>query len=188
MVLYPLSTLILSHLILNEKKRSAFEEALEQREKEYRILADEMPDIQYRSDLDGNISFIYKAVYPLFGYTQTEAVGMNLTKIYVDSKERKNYIAQLQKKGEVSDFQNQIRHKDGTIRWGSTNARPFRDSQGEAIGIESITRNVTRSKRLDKIKAILGLGNKAFDYDDLDEDSLRQLSLHFPVRKIQNSL
>lgn len=153
MVLYPLSTLILSHLILSEKKRSAFEQALAQSAKEYRTLVDEMPDIRYRSDLDGNISFVSKAGYAMFGYTPAEAIGMNLTKIYVDPKERKNYITQLQEKGEVSDFQTQLRHKDGTIRWGSTNARLFRDSQGEPIGIEGITRDVTRSKRRDDLKA-----------------------------------
>lgn len=153
LVLYPLAALIMAHLILNDKKRSISDAALQKNEKKYRVLVDEMPDVRYRSDLAGNITFISKAVFHMFGYTQEEGIGMNSADIYVDPDERQTFIAQLQKTGEIFDYQTQLRHRDGSIWWGSTSARFLKDQQGKPIGVEGITRDITKRKRQEDLQA-----------------------------------
>ena len=69
---------------------------------------------------------------------------------YLYPKERDRFLKNLQETEEVSNFQAQLKGKDGTVWWGSTNAHLLRDRDGKVIGVEGITRDITELKRAEE--------------------------------------
>ena len=121
-----------------------------QREQDYISLVENSQDIMYRTDLEGLITYVSPSVYRLSGYTEAEAIGMNMaTEVYFDAEERQSFIQQLSEKGEVRGFVAQLKKKDGTVWWASTNAHFYRDAEGDIAGVEGITRDITESVETD---------------------------------------
>ena len=127
------------------------EEALQISETQYRGLVDSIPDILYRTDMQGNITFISRSVYKLSGYTQEEATGMKMAEeVYVDPAERKTFLAELEENEFVDDFEARLKRKDGSIWWGSTNAHLLKAGDDSVLGVEGIIRDITERKRTEK--------------------------------------
>ena len=113
----------------------------------YRPMVDNSPDIFYRTNLEGEILYISPSVYRLSGYTVNEAIGMNLAEeIYLFPDERKIFIDKLKKKGQVVNFEAQLKRKDGSVWWASASAHFYKDKDGKILGVEGITRDITRLK------------------------------------------
>lgn len=117
----------------------------------YRSLVENSLDLFYRTDTDGCITYISPSVYHLSGYTVEEAVGMNMAReIYLIPEERTVFLEHLKQKGEVKNFKARLKKKDGSIWWASTNARIFRGSKGNILGVEGVTRDITTLKQADQ--------------------------------------
>ena len=120
---------------------------LEVSERDYRTLVDNIPDLLYRTDLQGRIVYVSCSVYDLTGYTIEEAIGMNMAEeIYLVPEERSIFLAKLQKNGSVTNFETRLKRKDGSTWWASTNAHFFKDITGEIKGIEGIARDISELK------------------------------------------
>ncbi|MBI9091563.1 MAG: PAS domain S-box protein [Desulfobacterium sp.] len=152
-IFFPFSSMLLSGFILTEKKRVLGDLILREGEENYWSLMEKMPDLLYKTDLNGNILFVSKATLPLFGYRQEEGIGMKTADFYVNPEDRERFIAELKRKGKITDFQTRLRHRNGSIWWSSTNARLFKNSQGKILGIEGIIRNITQRKYQDGLTA-----------------------------------
>jgi len=130
--------------------RIAAQEELEKSEKKYRNLFNNLQDVYYRTDTYGKITMVSPSVYDLLGYTVEEAIGMNLAKdVYVDPNARDQILKQLQQTGYTEGFEARLRRKDGRIIWVSTNTRLLTNPAGEVIGVEGITRDVTKQKKVE---------------------------------------
>ncbi|WP_419657284.1 two component system sensor histidine kinase, hybrid [Desulfosarcina variabilis str. Montpellier] len=131
--------------------RKGKEQALRESEEKYRELIDNTPDLFYRTDMEGRITFISPSVQKLSGYTMNEAIGMMMAKeVYAYSEEREIFLAKLLKDGYVKNFEAKLKRKDGTIWWASTNAHCLKDKAGNIQGVEGITRDVTDVKRTEE--------------------------------------
>jgi PAS domain S-box-containing protein len=120
-------------------------------EEKYRKLVNNSPDLLYRTDLKGRIVFISPSVYFLSGYCVEEALGMNLAEeVYLYPEEREYFLKKLREKGEVKNFEARLTRKDGSIWWASTNAKFFRDSQKNILGVDGIVRDVTEKKKVEQ--------------------------------------
>ena len=117
----------------------------------YRVLVANTPDLLYRTDLEGRILFVSPSMETLSGYTVEEAVGMKMAEeVYLHQQDRTLFLELLQKDGHVRNFQAQLKRKDGSIWWASTNAHFYRDKNGAICGIEGVTRNVDELKKAEK--------------------------------------
>ena len=56
------------------------------------------------------------------------------------------FLTTLQKKGKVANFEARLKRKDGSIWWASTNAHFFKDGDGNILGVEGISRDITELK------------------------------------------
>ena len=113
----------------------------------YKALVDNMQDLFYRTDLEGRITYVSPSVYRLSGYTVGEAVGILMAEeIYLFPEERMAFLAQLKEKGQVTNFEAQLKRKDGSIWWASTNAHFYKDPDGNILGVEGITRDISERK------------------------------------------
>lgn len=117
---------------------------LKQRERVQSHLIQGCPDILYRTDLSGITTFMNAAAETLSGFSPEDLIGKPMgTAVYVDPKIRQQFTQDLQEKGFIRNFVNQLKHKDGSTWWGSANARIFFDESGNPAGIEGSVRDVT---------------------------------------------
>ena len=78
---------------------------LEVSERDYRTLVDNIPDLLYRTDLQGRIVYVSRSVYSLTGYTIEEAIGMNMAgEIYLIPDERSMFLSEAANKWKRYQF------------------------------------------------------------------------------------
>ncbi|MEE4164723.1 MAG: PAS domain S-box protein [Desulfocapsaceae bacterium] len=114
---------------------------------EYRVLVNNTPDLLYRTDLEGRITFVSPSVTRLTGYSVEEATGMKMAEdVYFSPDERARLLKRLRSRGRVTNFNARLKKKDGSLWWASTNAHFYYDEDGRILGIEGITRDVSELK------------------------------------------
>ena len=92
-------------------------EKLKESEEKYRSLFENMPGIYYRADTEGNIIMTNPAGAKMLGYDSPEdIIGKNLAKdLYSIPEDRKKFLKELKKrKGNVKDYEVNLKKKDGT--------------------------------------------------------------------------
>ena len=97
-------------------------------------LFSKLSDTHYRTDAEGKITYVSSGVYELLGYRPEEALGQRLANLYLHPRERKKIVKTLlQSDGKAKYVSAQLRHKDGSIRWISTNAFAIKDEEGNFL-------------------------------------------------------
>ncbi len=140
-------TFYIKRLRLEITDRRQAQRALQASEEKYRNLIESTPDLRYRTDQNGNIVFVSQSVHRLAGYTVEEALGSNIAEtLYVDPNDRDAFLALLQEKGSVENFEAKFKRKDGSTWWASTNGRFYTDADGNILGVEGVTRDVSELK------------------------------------------
>ncbi|WP_455203492.1 sensor histidine kinase [Kaarinaea lacus] len=127
---------------ITERKHA--EEKIKQSEIELRRILNNMLDTYYRTDLQGHIINASHSAHELLGYEEHEIYDLKLADLYVDPNGREKFLKLLQdNNGVVKNYQAPLKRKDGSIIWVSTNAHFCFDSDGNVIGVEGTTRDVT---------------------------------------------
>ena len=117
-------------------------------EQELRAILDSMQDTCYQVDKNGTVTRVSSAVHQLIGFTPEEIIGTRLADLYVDPQGREKFLRALTKSGgQISNYEAQLRCKSGKIIWVSTNAHFNLNKQGQVIGIEGTTRDVTERRQ-----------------------------------------
>lgn len=120
---------------------------LKRNEEKYRTVVNNSPDLIYRTNANGVITFVSESVYTISGYTVDEAIGMKMAEeIYVNPDERTVFWEMLMTQGAIKNFESKLKHKNGSIWWASTNAHLLKDSKDNILGVEGIIRNITETK------------------------------------------
>jgi hypothetical protein len=136
-----------------ERKRA--EEALKQRENEFREMFDDAPVGYHEFDAEGRIKHINRTEFEMLGYSKTEMVG---TYVWEFSAEREvSHQAILAKlagtKPPSKSAQQSYCRKDGTTFSALIEDRILRNSIGEITGIRTIMQDMTELMQAqDKIR------------------------------------
>ncbi len=129
--------------------RKQIEQALRQSETKYRHLFENLYDVYYRTDDKGNFTLLSPSVERQFGFTPDELIGQNIKDFYVRPEKREEFLSILNRNGYVDNFEAQLKRKDNSVVWVSTNAKLLKDEEGNAVGVEGMTRDVTYAKKLE---------------------------------------
>ena len=133
-------------------------EKLKESEEKYRSLFENMPGIYYRADTEGNIIMTNPAGAKMLGYDSPEdIIGKNLAKdLYSIPEDRKKFLKELKKrKGNVKDYEVNLKKKDGTPVTISTSSHFYYDEEGHLDGIEGILVDITERKQDEKLQQVL---------------------------------
>jgi len=145
--------------ITEERKTEA---ALQDTEKLYKLLAENVTDIIFTSDLELNLKYVSPSVEHLLGYSVEELEGKSLIELMSpesvwtaieamkEALESEKIADQTSTRGEAPTLEIQLKRKDGSSVWTEV-ARTFtRDSAGKPTGVLGVARNIEERKENQK--------------------------------------
>lgn len=116
-----------------------------------------MPDVFYRTDMNGIITLISPSCKSALGYSAEELIGQPMARFYCYAEDRERVLQELHAhQGKACQVETCMRHRNGAQLWVSTNAYIRHDADGKPIGVEGIARDITEKKRNEERLAELG--------------------------------
>ena len=126
------------------------EEALRRSEEKYRDLVENINDIIYSIDENGQITYISPAVKYLSGYYPSELIGKNFRDlVFKDDLQPLEESFQRTLSGTLEPFEFRFLNKFGKIQWLHSSSRPIiRD--GSIIGLQGVITDITDRKQVEE--------------------------------------
>jgi len=130
---------------LEEKEKT--EEALKESEEKYRDLVENMIDVIYTLDMEGNITSVNKAIETTLGFEASEVIGKNFTKL-IPKKVLPDTINVFKKilKGNKVTAETILVDKNGKQHNVEFSSTPILKN-GKVIGTRGIIREITKRKK-----------------------------------------
>ncbi len=121
-------------------------------ENTYRGIIENMQDVFYRTNTTGNVLLISPSAKEMFGVQEIgELIGENFTElIYTNKKDREKHNLALLEKGRLSNFEIQIKRKNGEILTVLANSQQYLDSERKIAGIEGTLKDITSMKKMEQ--------------------------------------
>ncbi len=133
----------------------------------------------FTSTPEGRYLSVNSALVRMRGYSSPEemiaAITDIATQVYVDPKDREQFILLLEEQGEVTNHECRFRRNDGTILWVSRNARVVKDKDGLIVAYQGFTTDITERRQAECEKEEtdkrfrLMFTNAPMPYQSLDE-------------------
>ena len=128
---------------ISERKRN--EKLLHESEEKYRKIFENVQDVFYQVDMEGNVLEISPSV-EAYGYSREEFIGKNFAEFYANPEDRIDFLNTIEKKGAVADYELRFKTKSGLLVYASINAHILLNAQGELKGVEGSLRDITQRK------------------------------------------
>ncbi|HEY4651416.1 MAG TPA: ATP-binding protein, partial [Pontibacter sp.] len=132
-------------LDITDKKRSQL--ALAQNEEKFRHIFESFQDVYYRTSIHGDLELVSPSARQLFGYTQEEIIGRDITFLYVDPAERDRMRQHVLEQKIIRDYEILMKRKDGSQITVLADARLMYDKAGKPMALEGVIRDVSELKR-----------------------------------------
>lgn len=139
------------------QRREETEERLKKSEARYRLLAENVSDVIWTTDMDLRVSYVSPSVERVRGFTPQEMSGTGIDDgLTPESRLAAHRALQeelaLEQKGHgkphrFRTMELENRRKDGSTFWSETKLSFLRDAEGKAIGILGVGRDVTERRR-----------------------------------------
>ncbi len=137
---------------VTDRKRAL--EALEHAERKYRSIFENAMEGIFQIREDGVILTANPAMARLLGYESPEQFireEYNFEKhLYIDPGHPSGFIPLLREQGTISEFETQMRRRDGTLIWVIGSAYPVRDATGKPLYYEGTLRDITAHKQVEE--------------------------------------
>lgn len=179
-------------LIVTAKDLSRNQEAEQEAEslkRELEHIIRKLPDIYYRTDMQGRLVRLSPSITGILGYEIHEVIGTPITDYYVNSKDREKIVkAVMDGRGEVIHVEAPLLHKNGDPVWFSTNAYLVMDPNGNPVGIEGLARDDSARKALENkliefstIDPLTGLNNRRYLFERAEQEYKRSSRYGSPL-------
>jgi PAS domain S-box-containing protein len=136
--------------------RKRVDRALRESERRYRLLAENVTDVIWATDMSLNPVYVSPSVTCLLGYTVEEAASMKLVDALTPASLK---VAKADLLGELARgsqeqgnpfwsraLEMEMVRKDGSMVWTEVKASLMRDSDGQPVGLMGIIRDITERK------------------------------------------
>jgi diguanylate cyclase (GGDEF)-like protein/PAS domain S-box-containing protein len=140
-------------LVLHDitEQRSATE-ALSERERAFRSLADNVPDNIARWDCDGELIYLNRTLEQTLGITLAEIQGRSTAELWPDGRFDLLLAAVrwVAASGESRDFDQIVPGPDGLVRYHMIRMVPETDPDGRIVSVLGVGRDLTDQKRTEE--------------------------------------
>lgn len=144
-------------ILVDITQRRQDEVALRESEEKYRAIFENVQDVFYQTNLDGQILEISPSVARYLSYERTDLIGESIHRLY---KRREEWLALTEKllaEGEVNDYEVEMKSRAGEVLTVSVNARAVHDEKGDPTGYEGLIRDISLRKELERKLAELSV-------------------------------
>lgn len=135
-------------------KRREMDNALRESGEKYHTILDEMEDGYLEVDIRGNFTFFNESFRKIFGFSRDEMMGTNYSVYAADEENaRKVYLdcnAMYRAGNPFRKCDWDILTKDGIRRTLEYYVSPMRNTEGRAVGLRGIIRDVTERRRTEE--------------------------------------
>jgi PAS domain S-box-containing protein len=125
-------------------------ETLRADEAKYRGMFENCVEGIFQTTPAGQYLNVNPALARIYGYDSPRQLMTELNDIgaqlYVRENRRNEFKELIESQGVVTDFESEIRRKDGSVIWISENSRAMFDEQGKVRGYEGTVMDITRRK------------------------------------------
>jgi len=122
-------------------------EALLASENKFRSIFESFQDLYFRSDNNGIIEVISPSVKKLGGYEKNELIGKSVLETFVIAAERDELVSTLMGADSVTNYDLNLKKKNGNIAQASLNAQVIRNDEGELVAVQGVLRDITELKQ-----------------------------------------
>jgi diguanylate cyclase (GGDEF)-like protein/PAS domain S-box-containing protein len=133
--------------------RKRMEKELNESEKKYRMMLENIQDGYYEVDLLGNFTFVNPSASRILGYSEEELIGMN-NRQYMDEENAKKVFRAFnmvyKTEAPTSHFEWEVIRKDKTKAFVGCSVSLIKDSFDKPIGFRGIVRDTTDKKKAEE--------------------------------------
>jgi len=116
----------------------------------HRELFERVPIGLYRTTPAGEIVDVNPALVNMLGYPDKETLLRETAgSVYARPESRSQWLAEMEARGTVTDFEAQWRRRDGSIIWVEENSYAARDESGLILYIEGSTEDITARREME---------------------------------------
>ncbi|MBF0165633.1 MAG: CHASE domain-containing protein [Magnetococcales bacterium] len=137
-----------------QRKAGEIASALNQAERRYRQMVENVKDIIFQTDAEGRWSFLNAAWVEVSGFSVQESLGQSfLQYVHPDDKARAHDQFAKMMRGELHYLQDEYRgvHRQGEMVWVDVYLSVLTDERGVPIGSSGVLRDVTMRKQVEMV-------------------------------------
>ena len=132
-------------------RRRQVEQVLEEREKQYRDMFENLPIGVYRTSPDGRILYANAALVNLLGYeTLEELIGVHFDFQQFATYSRAEFRKQIEEGGEIKGFESAWKTRQGAALQLREHVRCIRDAGGAVRYYEGTLEDITKKRRAEE--------------------------------------
>jgi PAS domain S-box-containing protein len=134
---------------ITERKKA--DEALRQSENRFRELAELLPELVFEIDLNGQLTFVNRVAFSVFGYFTEECKGLKLVDLIApeDKEIATRNIQRIISGKEIGNTEHMAVRKDGSRFPTFIHATSFKNNQGKVMGLRGIMVDITSQKEIE---------------------------------------
>lgn len=139
------------------------EKALKESEKKYRNIFENLSDVFYRTNMNGDITMVSPSICEAFDYESiNDVLGINVVyDFYLYQEDRVKLFEILYKYGKAKNFPLWLKHKTKGEVYCETNCYLVYDDIGNPVGIEGLLHDMTEQKKSEELRQNMQLIQKS---------------------------
>ncbi len=149
--------LALEGVIIDVTELKRTEQALREREAEYRGIFETALEGIFRTVPEGRFLAVNPAMARMHGYDTPAEMLATITdiatQIYADPADRRHILESLTRTGGIHNFEYQARRKDGQLIWVLLSGRTVTDSSGRLLYYQGTCLDITEHKHMAELRA-----------------------------------
>ncbi len=111
-------------------------------EEYYKSIFNNLQDIYYEADMDGNITNISPSIKKYTDYEQNECINKNITFLFKGNKYKDLFLEALLSKESISNYEMQLTDKNGKVHHTLVSANIIKDKNGNIVKISGLIKDI----------------------------------------------